>query len=371
MSNYFGKQLTVSIFGESHGPAIGVVISGLAAGIPLDLDLIRQQLALRRPQGRISTARQEQDEFELLSGYFQGHTTGTPLTICIPNRAQSSKDYEKTKYLLRPGHADFTAFEKYGGYQDYRGGGHFSGRLTAPLVAAGAVCRQLLQNHGILIGTHLECCGGIADATFAQDVAVCQKQVETLNQQYFPTISESQGEAMQQAILAAQRQGDSVGGILETVVLGMPTGIGEPFFDSIESTLAHLLFSIPGVKGVSFGLGFDFAAQKGSVANDAFFMEQGNIRTKTNHNGGVNGGISNGMPIVIHSVVKPTPSIYQKQNTVDYQKKTDATLQIVGRHDPAIIHRARVVADSMVAIGLVDLCCQRFGVAWQLSNQAK
>lgn len=368
MKSTFGEHIQISLFGESHGAAIGVNINGLAAGIPLDLDFMRAQLNKRKPKGKISTGRQEADEFEIVSGFFNGYTTGTPLCIFIRNQSQHSKDYEATKYLMRPSHADYTAFEKYKGFQDYRGGGHFSGRITAPIVAAGAICLQILKQKGITVATHITSLKGIEDASFATTEAELLKQANILNNSYFPTISDTAEQEMVKAIEAAHSNGDSVGGVLETAIINMPAGIGEPFFGSIESVLAQLLFSVPGVKGVEFGLGFDFANFYGSQANDPFVME-GKVRTTTNHNGGINGGISNGMPIMIKTAVKPTPSIYQPQQTVDIQKQVNAELQIHGRHDPAIIHRARVVVDSMVAIGLVDLFSERYGYTWMEPEQ--
>ena len=363
MKNTFGNSLTITLFGESHGPAIGCVLDGLAAGIPLDLDAIQEQLDLRKPRGKISTARKESDRFQILSGFFNGHTTGTPLTLLIPNSAQHSKDYEKTKLLLRPSHADFTAFEKDHGFQDYRGGGHFSGRLTAPIVAAGAVCLQILQEKGIRVATHIAELGDLRDESLAVTETAIAQQMAKLRGRYFPTFDAAQGEKMTALIETAKEEKDSVGGILETVVIGLPTGLGEPFFDSVESILAHLYFSIPGVKGVEFGLGFAFSQKRGSTANDEFYYDETaeKIRTVTNHNGGINGGITNGMPLIARLAVKPTPSIYRSQKTVNYQTKENTTLEIEGRHDPAIIHRARVVADSMTAIGLLDLFLSRQG----------
>ena len=364
MKSTFGKNINISLFGESHGTAIGVVINGLAPGIALDLDLIRAQLNKRKPKGKISTARQEADEFEIVSGFFHGYTTGTPLCLMIRNQSQHSRDYEKTKNFMRPSHADYTAFEKYRGYQDYRGGGHFSGRITAPLVAAGAICLQILESKGITIATHIARCKDISDESFGAKLEEMLVAAEKLNQSYFPTISDEAERRMVARIEEAHSQGDSVGGILETMVLNMPAGIGEPFFGSIESVLSQLLFSVPAVKGVEFGLGFGFADLLGSQANDSFRMENGKVVTATNHNGGINGGISNGMPIQIRTVIKPTPSIYQEQETIDYTAKENTVLTIHGRHDPAIIHRARVVVDSVVAIGLVDLFAERYGYLW-------
>lgn len=357
MKNSFGNTFTISIFGESHGEAIGVVIDGLAAGIALNLDYIRQRMSQRQAKGRISTQRHEPDEIQIISGWFEGHTTGTPLTILIQNTNTRSKDYEKTRYRLRPSHADYTAFAKYDGYQDFRGGGHFSGRLTAPLVAAGAIAQQILEQKGIYIGSHILHCHGASDIAFSQEETMLKEQICKLNNEDFPVLDEESAKNIYAIMEEAANQGDSVGGIIETAVAGFPSGIGEPFFDSIESILSHLLFSVPAVKGVQFGLGFGFSDLYGSQANDPFYYKDGKIKTKTNHNGGINGGISNGMPIVLQSVVKPTASIYKEQDTVDYQSKEAVKLQIQGRHDPAILHRARVVIDSVCAIGLLDLYC--------------
>ena len=368
MTSSFGDSIHLSIFGESHGPAIGVVIDGLCAGIPLDLEKLDRQMEKRRAKGALSTARREGDQVEIQSGFFNGHTTGSPLCMLIRNSQQHSRDYEATKNLLRPSHADFTAFEKYGGWQDWRGGGHFSGRITAPMVAAGAVMLQILEAKGILVGTHIARCAGVDDQPFSSQPQELARQIRSLDGCFFPALDPQRREEMEKAVDAARMDGDSVGGVLETAVLGLPTGIGEPFFHSVESVLASLLFSIPAVKGVEFGLGFAMSDLRGSQANDPFRMEDGQIRTVTNHNGGINGGITNGMPLLVRTAVKPTPSIYKTQQTVDYALRQDAQLAIQGRHDPAIIHRARVVADSMVAFGLCDLCCRRFGTQWQLEG---
>ncbi len=360
MKNVFGNQITITLFGESHGEQIGVVIDGLAPGIDVDMDFMRKQLNLRKPHGKISTQRVETDEPHIVSGVFEGKTTGTPVCILFENSNTKSKDYSKTKDLMRPGHADFTALEKYHGYADYRGGGHFSGRITTPLVAAGAILIDALKKKGILIGSHIKQCGMIEDKSFEN----FSEEIEAVNQKIFPVLDETVAEQMKQYIEEAALEGDSVGGVLETVVIGIPSGIGEPWFDSVESCLAHGIFSIPAVKGIEFGKGFAFAKMKGSEANDAFEMQGDKVVTKTNHNGGINGGITNGMPIQFQTVIKPTPSIYKKQETVDVAKKENAVLQIEGRHDPAIIHRARVVVDSVTAIVVSDLLAMRFGTDW-------
>lgn len=365
MKSTWGDSIQVSLFGESHSDAIGVVMNGLAPGIPLDLDFLRGQMDKRRAKGRISTQRHEADQIRFLSGFFNGCTTGTPLCMVIENAAQHSADYEKTRSLLRPSHADYTAEEKYLGFQDYRGGGHFSGRLTAPIVAAGAVALQILRGKNIRIGTHIRELHGIADRAFSEEeVTRLAVQLDNLNGQDFPVLDASAGARMQEAIEQAAKEGDSLGGVLETVVLNLPAGIGEPFFSSVESKLASLLFSVPAVKGVEFGKGFAIAGMKGSEANDGFVTDGKTVRTTTNHNGGINGGITNGMPVVFRCAVKPTPSIYLPQQTVNIRSMENEELQIQGRHDPAVIHRARVVVDSVAALGLLDLCCERYGYLW-------
>lgn len=355
MKNTFGNNVSVTLFGESHGSEIGVVLDGVAPGLEIDEDFISHQLSLRRPHGKISTARVEEDEFSIVSGVFEGKTTGTPLCILIPNTNTRSGDY--TKGLPRPGHADYTAECKYHGYQDYRGGGHFSGRLTAPLVAAGAIAISMLRKNGVMIGTHIATLAGVADRPFGN----MEADIEQLDDSLFPVLNPSTADLMKQEIEEAAREGDSVGGVLETAVVGLPAGVGEPWFDSVESMLSHALFSIPGIKGVEFGAGFGFAQMRGSEANDGLRCIGGKVVTTTNHNGGINGGITNGMPVVFRCAVKPTPSIFCEQDSVDLQTMQNATLSLKGRHDPAIIHRARVVVDSVTALVLWDLLAQRFG----------
>lgn len=365
MSDTYGKYITLTIVGESHGPAVGAVLSGLAAGIPVDAEFMRHQMELRRAKGQISTARSEEDAVRILSGVYNGYTTGTAITLMIENKDAKSGDYEASKNLLRPGHADYTASVKYRGYADLRGGGHASGRLTAPFVAACSILTKLLQERGIFIATHLAECAGIGDMPFSEDPAVLQRQMHSLNEKPFPVLNDGCGKMMQDAIRLAADSGDSVGGILETAVIGLPAGLGEPFFGSVESELASLLFSIPAVKGVEFGAGFGFARMKGSRANDPLRMKDGQIVTSSNHNGGINGGITNGMPLIVRTAVKPTPSIYMVQQTVDYEKRRNAVLQISGRHDPCIAHRARVVQDSAAALCIAELLCARCGTKWQ------
>lgn len=360
MKNTFGNNISITLFGESHGAAIGCVLDGIAPGIEVDEEFIASQMEKRKGINSISTPRREADKVKILSGVFEGRTTGTPIALMIENASQHSKDYSATKDLARPSHADFTAQCKYAGFQDYRGGGHFSGRITAPIVAAGAICLKALSKKGIEIGTHIASCGGIKDREF-DDI---NKDIALLSELEMPVLDEKAGKDMISAIESARNEGDSLGGILTTAVTGMPAGVGEPWFDTVESMLSHALFSIPAVKGVEFGAGFAFSDMKGSQANDPFFMNEGRIETKTNNNGGINGGITNGMPIVFSTAIKPTPSIFKQQETVDFIRNEDAVLSLKGRHDPAIIHRARVVVDSITAITLCDLLATRYGNLW-------
>lgn len=360
MKNTIGNNVTITVFGESHGDSIGAVLDGIAPGILVDEDFIASQLDLRRPVGAISTPRVEKDNFKIISGVFEGKTTGTPICIIIPNENTNSKDYNKNRFIARPGHADFTAYAKYHGFEDYRGGGHFSGRITAGIVAAGAIAISLLRNKGIYIGTHISRCGSIDDAKFTD----FKSDINALNNKSFAVLDDDKASIMQEKIMEAKSSGNSIGGILETAVIGLDAGIGEPWFDSVESMLSHALFSIPAIKGVEFGLGFGFADSNGYDANDVFDFENGKIVTKTNNNGGINGGITNGMPIIIRCAVKPTPTISKSQETVDFIKSKKTEISSGGRHDPCIVHRARVVVDSMVAIMLCDMLSGRYGTDW-------
>lgn len=357
MKNTFGESVSITLFGESHGVAIGAILDGLAPGIEVDEEFIAYQMNLRRSVSSLSTARKEADIVHIVSGVKDGITTGTPIAFIIQNGDHHSSDYEKMKTIARPGHADYTAFCKYHGFSDTRGGGHFSGRITAGLVAAGAVAIKALEKHGILIGTHIAKCAGISDRKFDN----FKNDISFLNNQNFAVLDGDQAEKMKTKIAEVRAEGDSVGGVLETAVIGVPSGIGEPWFDTMESVLSHALFAIPAVKGVEFGDGFSLADMKGSEANDAFCMENGNIATETNHNGGILGGITSGMPITFRVAIKPTPSIYKEQDTVDFAKNENTKLVIEGRHDPAIVHRARVVVDSVVALALCDMLALRFG----------
>lgn len=358
MKNSFGQHLTVTLFGESHGPAIGAVLDGLAPGLMVNRKAICHALSLRRPAGKIATARVETDEFQILSGVMNGKTTGTPLCITIPNQNTQSSDYQPD--LPRPGHADYAAHEKYHGLEDYRGGGHFSGRITAALVAAGAIVTHALKNKGITLATHIACCGSFEDTEFSDVKA----DVERLQNQAFPLLDDSLAEPIKAYIESVKAQGDSVGGVIETAVCGIPAGVGEPWFDSVESLLSHALFSVPAIKGVEFGDGFGLSRLLGSQANDPFALKDGKVVTVTNRNGGINGGITNGMPLIFRCAVKPTPSIAKPQQTVDLAKQTETTLTIHGRHDPAIFHRACHVVNAVTALTLYDLLAGRYGTDW-------
>lgn len=357
MKNSFGNSVIITLFGESHGKSVGAVLDGIAPGIPVDNDFIRYQLSLRRPSESFSTSRIETDEFEIHSGIFNGKTTGTPICIIIPNKDTDSSAYDKLKGVARPGHADFTSFSKYKGFADYRGGGHSSGRVTAALVAAGAIAVSMLKSKNIFIGTHLAECAGVHDRGFDD----LDKDIKLLNSRHFAALDEAAAQKMKDAVNAAHERADSVGAVLETAVTGVPAGAGEPWFDSVEGMLSHILFSVPGIKGVEFGSGFRFASAFGSEMNDAFFAENGNVFTKTNHNGGINGGITNGMPLVFRCAVKPTPSVGIKQSTVNFEKCENRELIIDGRHDACIADRARVVIDSVTALALCDILSQKYG----------
>ena len=368
MKNTFGNALALTIFGESHGPAIGAVLDGMAAGVPVDEAALAALMDRRRARGDgLSTARVEADEICILSGVAAGHTTGTPIALTIANQNTRSADYAAAAARLRPGHADYTAWARYRGFQDARGGGHFSGRITAGLVAGGGIVLGALARAGVRIGTHIARCAGVADAPFADDSAALAAQLDGLEGRgpAFALLDGAAEAPMQAAIRAAGAAGDSVGGVLETAVLGLPAGVGEPFFDSVESALAHAAFAIPAVKGIEFGAGFAFAELRGSEANDPLRIDgAGRIYTETNRNAGVNGGLTNGMPVVFRTAVKPTPSIYKEQRTVDMAAKQNASLTIQGRHDPCIVPRAAVVQTCAAALAVGDLLTARYGERW-------
>ena len=358
MKNTFGTSIQLTLFGESHGDAIGAVLDGLAPGITVDEAEIARQLSRRRPSSPLDTARREPDPFRIVSGVWNGKTTGTPICLIIPNEDTRSADYESMRHVARPSHADYAAHCKYHGFEDYRGGGHFSGRITAALVGAGAILRGALSGAGISIGTHILLCGGVRDRAFAM---YPEEDIARLNMADFPVLDGECAESMSAAILEAKNNCDSIGGVVQTAVTGVPAGVGEPWFDSVEGRLSHALFAVGGIKGVAFGAGFDAAVLPGSQFNDAFRAENGKIVTKTNHNGGINGGITNGMPIIFDCAVKPTPSIARPQETVNFDTVENVSLSIHGRHDPAIIRRICPVVDSVTALVVSDLLAERYG----------
>ena len=356
MKNTLGDALTLTPCGESRGAAVGAVLDGITPGLAVDDGEIGAMLSRRRPQSALDTARREPDAYRIVSGVFEGKTTGTPLCILIPNEDTKSGDY--LRGVARPSHADYTAHCKYRGFEDYRGGGHFSGRVAAALVAVGGSLLPARRACGIALGTHILSCGGVEEARFSPDPA---SEIALLAGLDFPTLDPARGEKMKKAILAAKTTGDSVGGCTETAIVGLPAGVGEPFFDTVEGVIAHAMFSIGGVKGVDFGLGFGFAEGRGSACNDAFRLQNGRISTETNRSGGVNGGICNGMPVVFRCAVRPTPSIIKEQRTVDFLKNENTELSIKGRHAPAIVRRICPVIDCLTAFVLADLLIGRYG----------
>ena len=343
------------IFGESHGGAIGVTLEGVPAGLVLDMDLMRRELA-RRATGKdaLSTARKEADEVRVLSGLFEGKTTGTPLTLVIENGDQHASDYAALRYTPRPSHGDYAGFVQSRGCLDYRGGGHFSGRLTAPLVAAGAVAKQLLAERGIWVGAHISSIYGVSDAALEDP-----EELRAVTEKDFPVLDDGKGEAMKAAILEAKGEGDSVGGSIECAVVGLPAGLGAPDFGrNAEGIFAQHLFAVPAVKGVDFGAGVALAMMRGSEANDPFAVRDGKVITRTNHAGGVNGGITNGMPVVFEVTMRPTPSIALPQESVDLRTGEEVEIEIKGRHDPCIVHRAVPVIEAAAALA----ACQLMGI---------
>ena len=351
MSSTYGENLKLSIFGQSHGPAIGMVLDGIPAGLPVDEEALNAFLTRRAPgQNSWSTPRKEGDAPEFLGGILDGFTCGAPIAAVIHNTGSRSGDYENLKNCPRPGHADYTAQIKYGGFQDAAGGGHFSGRLTAPLCIAGGLCKQWLEEMGIHVKSHIYRIGGIGD----DYIDAVNPHLEDLDE-VFPVINRQSGQLMQQTIARAKKQGDSVGGIVECVVTGLPAGIGEPMFGGVESRLAQILYGIPAVKAVEFGMGVDAAALPGSVNNDAYAVKDGRIVTVTNRSGGILGGITNGMPVILRVAIKPTPSIAQIQQTVDLTSGSVTELQVQGRHDPCIVPRAVPVVEAAVAIAVYDM----------------
>ncbi len=355
MSSEFGKNIKLSIFGESHGRAIGCVIDGLPAGVELDMDKIYVDMSRRAPgKDRSATPRLEKDIPNIISGVLDNVTTGAPLAMVIENTNTKSGDYSNLMTVPRPSHSDYPAYVKYSGNNDIRGGGHFSGRLTAPLVFAGAVAKQILEQKGITVGAHIAKIADVCDDMFDKN-DISAELLKKLSSVSFSTISAEAQEKMRAAIECARLEQDSVGGVIECAAVGIPVGIGANIFSTVESHLASMLFGIPAVKGVAFGAGFDFAEMTGSQANDAYCIKDGEVALKTNHNGGVLGGMTSGAPLVLSVAIKPTPSISQPQQSVNLQTMEEETLVIKGRHDPCIVPRAVPVVEAAVAFALLDL----------------
>jgi chorismate synthase len=355
MSSTYGDKIKISIFGESHGKGIGVVIDGLPAGVKIDMDKVLVQMARRAPgNDKTATPRKEKDLPIIYSGMLNDVLTGAPLCAVIENTNTKSGDYSNLLSCPRPGHSDYTAFVKYNAANDIRGGGHFSGRLTAPIVFAGAICRQILESKGIKIASHISSIGKIEDTPF-NPLAIENQLIDKLNQAKFTLIDESIEEKMRNEVENARLNLDSIGGTIECAVTGIDAGIGEPMFEGVEGVIAKAIFGVPAVKGIEFGKGFELAKMLGSEANDPFRYENDKVVTETNNCGGILGGITNGMPILFKVAIKPTPSISQKQRTVDLQKKQNAELEIHGRHDPCIVPRAVPVIEAVTAIAIINL----------------
>lgn len=356
MSSEIGKRIKLSVFGESHGEMIGCTLHDLPAGEAIDMDAVYAQMARRAPGGDpTATARKESDLPHVVSGFCNGVTTGAPLTAVIVNENTRSGDYAAHLAVPRPGHADYTGMVRYNGANDIRGGGHFSGRLTAPIVFAGAVCRQILARRGVTIGAHILQIGDVRDDAF-DALNVRASLLEELSQKSFSLIDETKEAPMRAAVAEAKTAADSVGGIIELAVMGLPEGLGSPMFGGVENVLSPLIFGIPAVKGLEFGDGFALSSMRGSQANDSLhYDEYGKLGLMSNHNGGILGGITNGAPLVLRVVIKPTPSIGQVQASVDIQNEKNTTTVIKGRHDPCIVPRAVSVLEAIVAVGLLDL----------------
>ena len=355
MSSFWNRNISISIFGESHGPAIGVTIDNLPPGEYIDMDKIHQFMTRRAPKkDGTTTPRSEKDLPEVLSGVLNNRTTGTPLCAMIQNTDTRSKDYSNLAKLPRPGHADYTGAMRYQGFNDVRGGGHFSGRLTAPLCFAGAVCGQILERRGIYTGAHIAAIHGIQDDAFSR-TRVSKEDILAVREKSFPVINDAQGKLMWEDIQKARMGQESLGGIIECAAVNVPAGIGSPMFDGLENTIAQLVFGIPAVKGIEFGAGFQVAEMVGSQDNDAFYVdENGHIKTKTNNHGGILGGISSGMPITLNVAIKPTASISKPQQTVNFRERTNEILQIQGRHDPCIVPRAVPCVEAAVNLALLS-----------------
>lgn len=354
MSCNFGSKIKLTIFGQSHSQAIGCVLDGIPAGIKLDTDRIEAFMARRAPgKNKISTARKEADTPRIISGVVDGVTCGAPICAIIENSDTRSGDYDKLRSLPRPGHSDYAAFMKHNGFNDIRGGGNFSGRLTAPLCFAGAVCIQILESRGIHIGAHISSIAQIDDCKF-DAVGVTKENLDNVKSKLLPVIDDTKGEEMIAAIDAARSDGDSVGGTVECAVIGLPAGIGDPIFDGIENQISRIVFGIPAVKGIEFGSGFDGSRLRGSENNDAFTCTNGEIKTVTNNHGGILGGITSGMPVIFRCAFKPTPSIAKQQQTVNLSTGENEIFTVGGRHDPCVVQRAVPCVEAAAALAIAD-----------------
>ena len=355
MSSIWGDKVKISVFGGSHTAAIGVTIDGLPSGEYIDFDKVLLQMSRRAPgSDKTATTRVEKDFPNIICGYKDGYLTGAPLTAIIVNSNKKSTDYNEIPEYVRPGHADLTALYRFGEHSDFRGGGHFSGRLTAALVFAGAICRQILERKGVIIGAHALKIGSVSDTEF-DEVNPKKELLSKLNSEFFSVIDEEKKNEMYLEVEKYRLEADSIGGVVECAVIGVPKGIGDPMFGSIESVFSSILFSIPAVKGVEFGKGFEAASLCGSINNDSFRVEDGEIITETNNSGGILGGISNGMPLIFRTAFKPTPSIGKEQKTVNTKTMENADFTIHGRHDPCIVPRAIPVVEACAAIALMNL----------------
>ncbi len=356
MSSTLGHKLTVTVFGQSHSPAIGAVIDGFPPGLKLDMEKIRAFMARRAPgRGDLHTPRTEADKPVILSGLCDGITCAAPLSVMIENTNTRPSDYDRLKDYPRPGHSDYPAHVRSKGYNDVSGGGHFSGRLTAPLCFAGALCMQYLEEQGIHVGAHISSISGIADDPF-DPVTVRREDFAAVQAKAFPVLNDEKGAAMQQAILTAKAEGDSVGGVVECAVTGLPVGLGSPMFGTLEGRLSYALFGIPAVKGVEFGSGFAGATLRGSVNNDGYIVDETDaVRTVTNHAGGILGGLTSGMPLILRAAFKPTPSIAKPQQSFGFSDREMVELSISGRHDPCVVPRALPAVEAVAAITVMDI----------------
>ncbi len=360
MKNTFGNSLKITLFGESHGEYIGCVLDGLSSGLDVDEEYIKKRLYLRRPAGKYTTKRIEPDNFKIVSGVYKNKTTGTPLCILIPNEDTVSSDYGETGFIPRPSHSDYTSFLKYNGFNDPNGGGHSSGRLTSALVAASGIILPVLEKNNITVCSHIEQIGSISDRRFKN----INEDILLLKDKSFPVFSDEIKRKMEEETEKAQTDSDSIGGITETVITGLPGGLGEPWFDGLESVISHAVFSVPAIKGIEFGGGFSLSLKKGSEANDCMKYENGEICFLSNNGGGIDGGISNGNTVLFRCAVKPTPTIFKEQKTVNLKTKENTVLKSAGRHDPCIALRISPVIDSVTSLCIYDMLSQKYGTDW-------